>query len=81
MIAGFGDGSNVEKKVKIPVRLALLLARNIAWEAKKMRRGGDEKLAKMFESWKDELGEAVAYQCSNEEISAAFVAAKLEENA
>ncbi|MEO6146545.1 MAG: hypothetical protein ABIT70_05730 [Sulfuriferula sp.] len=71
----------MEHTVKIPVRLALLLARNITWEAKKMRANGDEKLAKMFESWKDELGEAVAYQCSDQEISAAFVAVKLEENA
>ena len=71
----------MEKKVKIPARLALLLGRNITREAKKMRDDGNEKVAKMFESWKDELGEAVAYQCSDEQISVAFVAAKLEENA
>lgn len=69
----------METTVKIPARLALLIARNLAVRADFARHYGHQQEMNMLGSWKNELIDAVADQCTTEEFEAAAVAVKLEE--
>lgn len=71
----------MEPTVTIPARLALLVARFLAVEEDLMRKRGQGSAMNMFGSWKRELIDAVADQCTTEEFETAAVAVKLEEGA
>ena len=69
----------MEPTVKIPARLALLIARNLAAMCEVMRAFGRQQEMNMLGAWKNDLIDAVADQCTTEEFEAAAVAVKLEE--
>mgnify|MGYP000262281192 CR=1 FL=1 len=71
----------MEPTVTIPARLALLVARFLAVEEDLMRKRGQGSAMNMFGSWKRELIDAVADQCTTEEFETAAVAVRLEEGA
>lgn len=71
----------MEPTVTIPARLALLLARHLNAQADVLRAAGHQRAMNMFGSWKNELIDAVADQCTTEEFETACVAVKLEEGA
>lgn len=69
----------MEPTVTIPARLALLMARYLAVHSNLMRAGGQQGTMNMIGSWKNELIDAVADQCTTEEFETAAVAVRLEE--
>lgn len=71
----------MEPTVTIPARLALLMARYLAVQAEVMRAGGHQRTMNRVGSWKNELIDAVADQCTTEEFETAAVAVRLEEGA
>lgn len=69
----------MEPTAKIPARLALLLARNLATRREVALILGRQQELSMPGEWMNELINAVADQCTTEEFEAAAVAVKLEE--
>lgn len=69
----------MEPAVTIPARLALLIARDLAVRVEVARAFGRQQELNMLGSWKNDLINAVAAQCTAEEFEATAVAVKLEE--
>lgn len=69
----------MEPTVRIPARLALMIARNLAERASFAQLSGHQREMDMLGSWKSELVDALVEQCSMKEFEAAAAAVKLEE--